>query len=47
MSFGSPTPVEVAVEGVSLEDDYGFAVRPGAFVAVGFGPEVGQVSGFY
>src|SRR5207244_3010746 len=25
MSFGSPTPVEVAVQGASLQDDYGFA----------------------
>jgi multidrug efflux pump subunit AcrB len=25
MSFGSPTPVEVAVEGISLQDDYKFA----------------------
>ncbi len=30
MSFGSPTPVEVAVQGVSLQDDYAYAqkVRP-------------------
>jgi multidrug efflux pump subunit AcrB len=25
MSFGSPTPVEIAVQGASLADDYGFA----------------------
>jgi multidrug efflux pump subunit AcrB len=25
MSFGSPTPVEVAVQGISLQDDYAFA----------------------
>jgi multidrug efflux pump subunit AcrB len=27
MSFGSPTPIEVAVQGPSLADDYGFARR--------------------
>jgi multidrug efflux pump subunit AcrB len=27
MSFGSPTPIEVAVQGPSLADDYGFAQR--------------------
>ena len=27
MSFGSPTPVEVAVQGVSLQDDYAFAKK--------------------
>ena len=27
MSFGSPTPIEVAVQGVSLQDDYAFAGR--------------------
>jgi multidrug efflux pump subunit AcrB len=25
MSFGSPTPIEVAVQGISLEDDYSYA----------------------
>jgi multidrug efflux pump subunit AcrB len=25
MSFGSPTPIEVAVQGISLQDDYAFA----------------------
>ncbi|HTS61887.1 MAG TPA: efflux RND transporter permease subunit [Candidatus Acidoferrales bacterium] len=27
MSFGSPTPVEIAVQGASLQDDYGFAQK--------------------
>jgi multidrug efflux pump subunit AcrB len=27
MSFGSPTPVEVAVQGISLQDDYEFAQK--------------------
>jgi multidrug efflux pump subunit AcrB len=27
MSFGSPTPIEVAVQGVSLQDDYNYAVK--------------------
>jgi multidrug efflux pump subunit AcrB len=27
MSFGSPTPVEVAVQGISLNDDYAFAQK--------------------
>jgi multidrug efflux pump subunit AcrB len=27
MSFGSPTPIEVAVQGVSLQDDYAYADR--------------------
>jgi multidrug efflux pump subunit AcrB len=27
MSFGSPTPIEIAVQGPSLADDYGFAQR--------------------
>ncbi len=27
MAFGSPTPIEVAVQGVSLQDDYQFAQR--------------------
>jgi multidrug efflux pump subunit AcrB len=27
MSFGSPTPVEVAVQGASLQDDYGYAQK--------------------
>ncbi len=27
MSFGSPTPVEVAVQGVSLQDDYAYAQK--------------------
>src|SRR5271165_5036178 len=27
MSFGSPTPVEVAVQGISLQDDYKFAQK--------------------
>ena len=27
MSFGSPTPVEVAVQGISLADDYAFAQK--------------------
>ncbi len=27
MSFGSPTPVEVAIQGISLKDDYAFAEK--------------------
>jgi multidrug efflux pump subunit AcrB len=27
MSFGSPTPIEVAVQGISLQDDYAFAQK--------------------
>jgi multidrug efflux pump subunit AcrB len=27
MSFGSPTPIEVAIQGVSLQDDYKYAVK--------------------
>ena len=27
MSFGSPTPIEVAVQGVSLQDDYKYALK--------------------
>jgi len=27
MSFGSPTPIEVAVQGISLADDYGYAQK--------------------
>jgi multidrug efflux pump subunit AcrB len=27
MSFGSPTPIEVAVQGASLQDDYSFAAK--------------------
>lgn len=27
MSFGSPTPIEIAVQGASLADDYGFAEK--------------------
>jgi multidrug efflux pump subunit AcrB len=27
MSFGSPTPIEVAVQGANLQDDYGFAAK--------------------
>jgi multidrug efflux pump subunit AcrB len=27
MSFGSPTPIEVAVQGISLQDDYAFAEK--------------------
>jgi len=27
MSFGSPTPVEIAVQGVNLQDDYGYAQK--------------------
>ncbi|HEY7391012.1 MAG TPA: efflux RND transporter permease subunit, partial [Bryobacteraceae bacterium] len=33
MSFGSPTPIEVAVQGVSLQDDYAYAERVRACVA--------------
>jgi len=27
MSFGSPTPIEVAVQGISLQDDYAYAQK--------------------
>ncbi|MEO8593536.1 MAG: efflux RND transporter permease subunit [Candidatus Solibacter sp.] len=27
MSFGSPTPIEVAIQGISLQDDYAFAQK--------------------
>ena len=27
MSFGSPTPIEVAVQGISLADDYAYAQK--------------------
>jgi hypothetical protein len=27
MSFGSPTPIEVAVQGPSLQDDYAYAQK--------------------
>ena len=27
MSFGSPTPIEVAVQGISLQDDYSYAKK--------------------
>jgi len=33
MSFGSPTPIEVAVQGISLQDDYKYAQRVQAQVA--------------
>ena len=33
MSFGSPTPVEVAVQGVNLQDDYAFAQKVRASLA--------------
>ena len=33
MSFGSPTPIEVAVQGVSLNDDYAFAKKVQAEMA--------------
>ncbi len=33
MSFGSPTPIEVAVQGPSLADDYGFAQKVRAQMA--------------
>jgi multidrug efflux pump subunit AcrB len=33
MSFGSPTPVEVDVQGVNLQDDYGFAQKVRASLA--------------
>jgi multidrug efflux pump subunit AcrB len=33
MSFGSPTPVEVAVQGASLADDYGYAQKVQAQLA--------------
>ncbi len=33
MSFGSPTPIEVAVQGVSLTDDYAFAKKVQAEIA--------------
>ena len=33
MSFGSPTPVEVAVQGISLQDDYAYAQKVRAQLA--------------
>ena len=33
MSFGSPTPIEVAVQGVSLQDDYAYAQKVQAQMA--------------
>jgi multidrug efflux pump subunit AcrB len=37
MGFGSPTPVEVAVQGISLQDDYAFAQKVRAEMAkIGF-----------
>jgi multidrug efflux pump subunit AcrB len=33
MSFGSPTPVEVAVQGASLQDDYAYALQLQAHMA--------------
>ena len=33
MSFGSPTPVEVAVQGISLQDDYDYAQKVRAEIA--------------
>ena len=33
MSFGSPTPIEVAVQGISLQDDYGYAQKVQAQMA--------------
>jgi multidrug efflux pump subunit AcrB len=33
MSFGSPTPIEVAVQGVSLQDDYSYAQKVRAQMA--------------
>ena len=33
MSFGSPTPIEVAVQGISLQDDYGYAQKVRAQMA--------------
>jgi multidrug efflux pump subunit AcrB len=33
MSFGSPTPVEVAVQGINLQDDYAFAQKIQASLA--------------
>ena len=33
MSFGSPTPIEVAVQGISLQDDYAFAQKVQAQMA--------------
>jgi len=33
MSFGSPTPIEVAVQGISLQDDYKFAKKVQAQMA--------------
>jgi multidrug efflux pump subunit AcrB len=33
MSFGSPTPVEVAVQGISLQDDYAYAQKVHAQLA--------------
>lgn len=33
MSFGSPTPIEVAVQGVNLQDDYAYALKVQAEMA--------------
>ena len=33
MSFGSPTPIEVAVQGISLQDDYAYAQKVQAQLA--------------
>ena len=33
MSFGSPTPIEVAVQGISLQDDYAYAQKVRAQMA--------------
>jgi multidrug efflux pump subunit AcrB len=33
MSFGSPTPIEIAVQGISLQDDYAYAQKVQAQVA--------------
>lgn len=33
MSFGSPTPIEIAVQGISLQDDYGFLKKVQAQLA--------------
>ena len=33
MSFGSPTPIEVAVQGINLQDDYAFAQKVRARLA--------------
>jgi multidrug efflux pump subunit AcrB len=44
MSFGSPTPIEVAVQGVSLPDNYGFAQKIRAQLAkLDFLRDVGYV----